>query len=298
MAFLTAQGISSVAIELLSRSLVLPMTVTRIPGAEFSGPNGSTISVRVPVPRTANTQNAGGGSLTPADVDEVEEQVSISHLYDLVNLDEYELNLDIDNFASQVTRLQVEAVARGAEDTICTAMNGLSADLEFALTASAADTKDVVVAARQALSTADAPADNRYLAVSPSITSRLLKVEEFVRVDASGASSALREAVIGRIFGMTVVESNGLTADTAVAYHKSGFVFANRPPAIPRGANDAAISTAQGISLRQLFQYDAGTAQDQSLVSTFAGATAVADNESANSLDDFPRSVKIEVASS
>lgn len=47
MPILTASSISSIALELLTRSLVLPRTVVRPPGAEFSGPNGATISVRV-----------------------------------------------------------------------------------------------------------------------------------------------------------------------------------------------------------------------------------------------------------
>ena len=41
MAVLTAKGISAVAVELLTRTLVLPMTATRIPGEEFAGSNGA-----------------------------------------------------------------------------------------------------------------------------------------------------------------------------------------------------------------------------------------------------------------
>jgi hypothetical protein len=56
MAILTAKGISSVALELLTRQLVLVPTVTNVPGSEFMGPNGGTITVRVPQPSAARTR--------------------------------------------------------------------------------------------------------------------------------------------------------------------------------------------------------------------------------------------------
>lgn len=281
MAVLTAKGISGVAIALLNRTLVLPQTVTRIPGAEFAGSNGDTITVRVPQPGTAQTQANRGDPLTPADVDEIPVDVSVSHLYHLKNISDQELSLDLENFARQVTRVQTEAVAVGAEDELAGAMNDLtaSADIEFAAEASPDDTVAQILAAREFLGNNDAPASDRFFAVSTDIATRVLSVPQFVRVNESGSDSALRRAVIGMLYGFTFVESNGLDAGTAVAYHRSGFAFANRTPVLPRGASDSATATAQGVGLRQVFQYDAKTAQDQSLVSTFAGASAVFDDE-------------------
>lgn len=294
MAFITAQAgpIANIAAPLLARSLVLPMTVTRIARTDFSGQSGDTVHVRVPQPKSAAEQAAGGGSLNATAVIEVETAVQVKHIYDLTNLDEYQLNLEVQPFAQRVTALQVEAVARAAENKIATVMNGLTADIEFAFTASAADTKATIIAAREALSEADVPADGRYLAASPSIISRMLQVDEFVRVDASGATDALRNAVVGRIFGMTVVESNGLDEDEAVAYHRSGFAFANFAPANPQGANSSAQATSQGIALRSLFQYNAANAVEQALVSTFGGAAAVLDGPDES---QTPRYVKLAV---
>ena len=298
MAALTATGIARVAVALLNRTLVLPRTVTRVPGGDFSGPNGSSIEVRVRQPRAAKTQASPGAALVANTVDEVPVTVTLSHLYDLHNLTDQEANFDIENFASQITMPQVQGVAIAAENTLTTAMNALTADLSFAATATEADTKATILAAREALGEADCPASDRWLAVSPSIASRLLSVDLFVRADASGATSALRQAMIGQIYGFNVVESNGLTEDTAVAYHKSGFVLANRTPTPPRGATESATATEQGIGLRTLFQYDAAHAQDQVLVSTFAGASAVYDDADESSPADNFRFVALDVASS
>jgi hypothetical protein len=162
-------------------------------------------------------------------------------------------------------------------------MNDLGASGSFAASASDDDTRTVILAAREAITRNLAPFDNRYLAVSPEITSRMLLVPEFVKVNESGSTDALRNAIIGRIYGFTVVESAALDAGTAIAYHQSGFVFANRTPIAPRGAFDSAVATQGGIGMRQIFQYDPDILSDRSVVSTFAGASAVKDDLSGGS---------------
>lgn len=297
MAVLTAQGISSVAIALLTRSLVLPRTATAVPGNEFAGSNGDTITVRVPQPGSARTQASAGASITYDDVTEIAVDVTLAHLYHGKRISDEELSLELEDFARQITRVQVDAVATGAEDELATAMNDLAAQIEFAATATDDDTLSTILEARELLGEADCPSDDRFLAVSPSIATRLLSVDGLRNVDQSGAPSALRDATIGKIFGFMVVESNALTTDTAVAYHRSGFAFANRVPVAPRGANDSASSNHDGVGLRQIFQYQPDILSDASVVSTFAGASAVADVTSPSSGTDYPRIVKIGVSS-
>lgn len=294
MAFITAQAgpISQIAAPLLARSLVLPMTVTRQSRTDFQGPSGATVNVRVPQPGTGEEQAAGGGNLTAEEIVEVSVAVTVALQQFLVNLDEYQLNLEIEDFARQVTAIQVEAIARRSEAKVAAVMNALTADIEFAATAAAADTKATVLAAREALSEADAPAGGRYLACSPSIVSRLLQVDEFVRADASGATTALRQADVGSLYGLRVVESNSLDQDEAVAYHSSGFVFATFPPMNPEGATSSAVANYQGIAVRSLFQYNPANATEQALVSAFAGAAAVTDGPDNSTT---PRFVKLGV---
>ncbi|MEV4672174.1 hypothetical protein AB0K34_11030 [Actinomadura sp. NPDC049382] len=277
MAVLTAQGISSLAVSLLVRQLALPMTVSRIPGPEFSGDNGDTITVRVRTPRAARTQANPGDPITYDALNETAVNVELSHLYDATRLTDQDLSLNLVDFGVQVTQPQTASVAIGAEDKLAAAMNAVAADDSFAATASASDTDGAILAAREALSEADVPAGDRYLACAPDIITRLLSVDKFVRADAIGNGTAIQTATMGRIYGFTVVESNGLTAGTAVAYHQSGFVFANRVPVPPRGVAPSQVGTATtgGIGLRTLFQYQPDNMRDASVVSTFAGASVV-----------------------
>lgn len=272
MALLTSQSIASLNVGLLTRQLVLPMTVTRVPGGEFAGDNGDTITVRVPSPGSARTQATPGATITYDDITETSVNVALAHLYHAKRVTDEELSLDIVDFGAQVSAVQIAAVATGAEDQLAAAMNGVAVDDSFALSGSDTDTEDMLVAASEALDTANVPAGDRFLAVSPQVKSRIIKLLD---QSTNAGESALRQATIGDIYGFTVVASNGLTAGTAVAYHRTGFAFANRTPVVPRGAADSATATVGGIGLRHIFQYQPDILSDASVVSTFAGAAVV-----------------------
>jgi hypothetical protein len=275
VALLTSQQISRLSVGLLTRSLVLPNTVSRVPGAEFSGNNGDTVTVRVPQPGAAREQLTPGATITYDDVTEVAVNVTLSHLYHAKRVTDEEATYELVDFGAQIASVQIDAVARGAEDQLAAAMNALVSEGDFALDASDADTIATLLEARQALTEANVPSGDRFLAVSADIATRLLTVEGFRSVEQAGDNGALRDATIGRLYGFTIVESNALTAGTAVAYHRSGFAFANRPPVTPRGATDSAVANAGGMSLRHIFQYQPDILSDASVVSTFAGAAVV-----------------------
>jgi len=299
VAVLTAKGISQLAIELLTRTLVLPMTVARVPGPEFSGHNGDTITVRVPQPTTARTQTNPGDTITYDDLTEVPVDVTLEHLYHAKLVSDQELTYTLENFARQITLPQVEAVATRAENLLAATMNALAMSAEGELDPTGANINDVVLIARQTLGRALVPLDNRFLAVSPEVATFVLNQDEFTRVDASGSPTALREAIIGRWRGFTVVESAGLAAGRAVAYHKSGFVFTNRVPVVPRGVNDSATAESGGIGMRQIFHYVPDKLSDATVISTFAGAAVVQENDTSESGDPvYVRAFVMDTASS
>jgi hypothetical protein len=275
MAVLTAQGISDVAIELLTRRLVLPNTVTRIPGGEFAGDNGDTITVRVPQPGLAREQEQRGAEIDFDDVYEVPVDVQMKHLYHAKLTSDEEMSFDIKNFARQVTRVQVDAVGVKAEDQLGAVMNALTGDGEVA--GDGSDILDGVNATREFLDRNDAPDDGRWLAVSPEFATAILNNPHLTKVNESGSPSALRRAIIGDLLGFTVVKSNRLDPGTAVGYHTSGFVFANRVPPSVDGAVDSGVSVEGGIGLRQVLDYISTRLSHASILSTFAGSAAVYD---------------------
>lgn len=304
MAVLTAKGISTVALELLSRKLVLPKTVTMVPSSDFIGPNGGTITVRVPQPSASRTQASPGAALTADDVSEIPVDVTLSHLYHLKNVTDQEMTYSIEDFARQVTLPQVEAVAAGAEALLTGVMNALTVNAaptyQFDTSAPAGgedtETRRVLLEARKFLSDNDAPPTDRWLACGTSVYNRILRLLTPISIGEGETGDALRAAIVGRIYGFNVIESPGLDATEAVAYHKSAFVMAVKAPVNPRGATESAAIVGQGLALRQVFQYAPATAQDQSLISTFAGAAAVYEDGTGANGTIRKRFVKLEEA--
>lgn len=298
MSLLTSAPISRLAIALLRRQLVLVGTVTRVPGDEYAGPSGGTVTIRVPQPRTAKEQATPGDPISFEDIDEVAVDVTLAHLYDATRITDEDLSLSLENFGRQVLLPQVAAVAEAAENELADVMNGLDPVEDFGWSLDPEDpeaTEDTVLAARELLTTNGAPAAGRYMAVAPDVATRLLRVEKFTRVDARGSANALEEATIGRLYGITFVESAALTPGSAVAYHSSAFGFGNRPPAHPGGGVDSSTASEGGVSLRHLVSFDPNRLSTVSVVSVFAGASVVSEDEQG---EEIKRAIKIETAGS
>ena len=274
--------IARVALATLSEDVVLGQTVHRDFDNEFGGGSGDTVNVRVPATLASRTYAAGNRYTTPITYDDLTEAsvpVALDTiLYSAVRLPDEELTLDIESFSAQVTAPQAEAVAQGLEDAIATEMNGIAATagLQFPLNPSEGDMLDVFADARKALRDANVPTSGLWAAVGTSVASAIIKDPAFRRVDASGSTGALRDATIGRIHGFTVVESNKITTDDALFYHRDAFALATRAPQVPRGAGAGASVSAYGYAMTWTADYDPNYLADRSVVRALAG-TAILD---------------------
>jgi hypothetical protein len=278
---LTSAPISALAIELLRRSLVLPSTVARVADTEYAGPSGGTVTLRVPQPRTVREQVTPSAPITFDDVDEHPVNVVVRHLYNAARVSDKDLSLGIEDFGRQILRPQVAAVADGAEDLLGTAMNAVPADaaIKWAAVADPGADLATLLAIREALTVNGVEAASRYLAVAPNIATRLLSVPQFAHADERGGTSAIDEAIIGRVFGLTVVESAAITPGSSVGYHSSGFAFGNLAPAPPPGGVDSTSANESGVALRHILSFDATRLATASVVSVFAGATVISEDD-------------------
>lgn len=280
---LTAARISALAVELLGRQLVLVATVSRVPGRDFSGPSGGAVTLRVPVPRTARVQETPGSPIVFDAISETPVTCTVNHVYDGVRVTDEDMSLSVENFARQFLVPQTEAVARRGEQFLSDVMNDLDADLYFpADTVDLADWdekgyEDRILEAGELLDQNDVPAGDRYMAVSPYVARRVLRVDKFTRVDASGERTALRQAMLGDLYGFRFVKSNNLAPGRAVAYHTSAFAFGTLSPVAPAGVVESATAEDGGVAMRAIRQYNPSILSEESVISTFVGATEVDD---------------------
>jgi hypothetical protein len=282
MPLLTSQPISALAVELLRRSLVLVGTVSRVPVGEYQGPSGGTVTLRVPVPRTAREQAVPGADITYDPADETAVDVALSHWYNGVLVTDEDLSLTIESFGRQLLMPSVQAIAEAGENQLVGVMNALATDvtIEWAAAADPAADDATLLAIRERLTTNLCPAGNRYVAVAPDIATRLLSVEKFVLANQRGdGGTALEQATIGTVYGLKVIESAAIGAGSAVAYHASGFAFGNAAPAPAGGGADSTTASEGGVSLRHVLAFDPGKLSTASVVSTFAGAAVVPEDD-------------------
>ncbi|MEU5957566.1 hypothetical protein [Streptomyces sp. NPDC047525] len=134
--------------------------------------------------------------------------------------------------------------------------------------------RTALVDARMALGIAGVPASERYLICGPEVEAILLKDPEFVAVDYSGDTNALRRATIGRIYTFDIVPHNSFGLEMYV-FHKSAMLLASACPAIPMGAVTGSVQNINGIATRMLVDYDYGKKADTVGLDTMYGLATV-----------------------
>lgn len=99
----------------------------------------------------------------------------------------------------------------GLMSAAATAVSGTDVDVTAAGAA-----YDLLVDMRTALTRTNTPDEGRFAVVPPEMYATLLKDDRFIRADASGTTSGLRNAVVGRAAGFDIVESNRVPVDATV----------------------------------------------------------------------------------
>lgn len=284
--FIKAQQIVEAAALLLQREIVLPRLVWTQPSASFVGALDDTITLRVPAVRTARTRTMRSTDALVAD-DLAETSVPVqldTHVYDLLNITDEQLTLDIANFARQVLAPQMRGVAEGMEEVIVTALDAATVPAEQQLTFGTDDDPwaEVIIPARRLLNDLNVPRSERVLLVGSEVEAEFLKEDKFIKANESGSTSALSQATLSEKAGFTIVGSNAVDSAKAYAFHRTAVAFGNVAPALPDGASMKARVATEGLALRYLRDYNPTNATgpvDRSLVDAFVGAASVEEDD-------------------
>jgi hypothetical protein len=125
---------------------------------------------------------------------------------------------------------------------------------------------NALIDARTKLTANLVPTSERYGVYSPEQAGALLKDPLMRDADKRGDTDGLREAAIGRKFGLDNYETQALSGLTAagVAFHRTAVTLASRTLSLPMGAdsNRAAVENYKGLGLRVVKDYDINKKQD------------------------------------
>lgn len=293
--FIKESQIVDAAALLLQREIVLPRTVWAQPDAAFVGALNDTVTLRIPAVRTAGTRTMRSNTaLSPTDLTETSVPVVLdTHVYDLLNITDEQLTLDIIDFARQVLNPQLRAVAEGMEDVIAAALAGANVaagqeldPIDTSTAPSSGEAFAVAVAARKVLNDLNVPRSERVLVLGSELEAWFLN-DPVVNNHNSGNRDALEEATINRIAGFTILGSNAVGSDEGYAYHRTAIGFANVAPALPDGAAMKSRVATETLALRYLRDYNPTNSTgpvDRSLVDAFVGASSVEEDGNNNRL--------------
>jgi hypothetical protein len=290
--FIKAERVVRTALGLLEREVTLPRLVWRDAVGDFRGAKKDAITVRLPAYANAHTRALRSGA-SRVQSELVERSVDLHLTKDVymdVPISDEQLTLDIEDFGAQVLNPVNAAVARAVEDELAATIAG--APYHTVVSTPPDGILAATVEARKALNLAQVPAGGRTLLVGAGWEAALLTNENLTKASQAGDASALRDATVGRLYGVEVVVSNLIQPDTAYLFHRTAFVLSSRAPVVPTGAPWGASAAFGGFALRNVRSLDVNKMEDRFLADVFIGSQHVPDQ---GSFDEHGRFTPSEV---
>lgn len=256
----------------------LPRTVRQDFSQEFIAGRGQTINVKKPVSAGAAhtytpAQRAARTAITFNELDQEWIPVVMdTQVYNAVRLPDDFATFTLTSLEKEVLVPQAESVVDELAAPLIAEMEAIPSEAGLAIAADGANALAVVTKARRILNARKVPFADRYFAVGSGVAEKLLNLKGLTSVAESGTDGALREALIGRLRGFTVIEDPALADDFGIAYHRDAFAHVTRPSRQPEGAAKSATVAQDGFALRWIQHYNPLQLEDQSVVDTFVGA--------------------------
>lgn len=145
-----------------------------------------------------------------------------------------------------VTAAAGSALAEDSETYVLTQMSTNGTSVGTAAISTAAAAYAAVLAMRTALGKAKVPSAGRYLAINPEFSALLLnESSKLTSADTAGTDSELRNGVLGRLLGFTVLETPLLVNSNraaAIAYHGASVGYVNQISKTESGRQELAFA--------------------------------------------------------
>lgn len=283
--FITPTLIARTALATLHHSMVLANLVWRDFDADFTGTQGDTVTIRKPAVFTAEEFSRSAG-ITLQTITENSTTISIDTIANVsVVVTDEQMTLSIEDFQTQVLNGMVVAIAEKIDGDLAELL------IDTAEGAGGGGTVDGSVtptaAYRSALSKlgrSKIPLTDRYGVLSPEAHAAVLGEDKLIKVNESGTSNALRQAIIGDLLAFVNYTSGVFgagpgdrgQADGAL-FHKQAVALAVRPLNTPKGVASSQVAREDfgGLSMRVIYAYDNTHKQDEVSVDVLYGKKAL-----------------------
>lgn len=280
--FIKGEKYAKTALALLRKTVKTPALFTNRFGiADFKGAAGDTVMVkRPPVLKAREKEWRGDDAIVVDRLVQTSIPVVLNkHPYSAVALTSEEETLDEIDYVRDVQAPQVAAMLDYFEGAVIGALSGADYTMQVDF-ATGGDPRKVALRARKLFQDASVPATGRYWLVGSSVSEAIAGYEKLLDVDTSGLPEAVRDGVVGRLAGFTIIEVDHLGENESYFVHNSAVAIAAVAPAVPQGASKGgAVAAGHGLAVTQVWDYDGTHMHDRSVVHAFVGASLVTDPE-------------------
>jgi hypothetical protein len=278
--YLKAAKYAALAVGALDSTTVLPQVFTKYDGGNFRGAEDDTVTFRLPGVTQARDYEWRTRT-NPIVLDKIgRTKISIkldTHTYSAIPITDEELTLDLENFVAEILDPQLVAVIERLEGKVMAGLRAAPFKTTNLAAAEADDPYKKALSFKKVLDKQFTPKSGRKLLVGANVAEWILGSDSLVKYDTAAATTAYREATLGRLAGFDIVESARLTDNEFFAVHPSALVLANVAPENPDGAVYSERRSYRGMGVRVLRDYDPNFLRDRSVVSTFTGISSVND---------------------
>jgi len=249
--FVTAELIAERALPLLAENTAMLPLVYR---GEYDGTfarQGDTIQVRKPV-RATSIDTSGDISSNISDTKENSVNVTLDKQRGVArSLSSKEMTMNIDDFERIVVVPAVTAIAENVNSDIL----GLYTDIPYFTGTSGSTPDDLPDLANvgKVLNNNNAPMDSRALVMDYDALAKFQALDSIVEVDKSGTNAALRQGILGQVYGMTLASDGQIKTHTAGGYTALTDVIIAAGGA---GATSITLESAAGASTAKLLKGD------------------------------------------
>lgn len=281
--------VASRAVAVLYNTMVLAGLVSRDFDSDFDGHVGDTVNVRTPATFAAKTFDESVG-IELQDATETSFAIVLDTILDVsFAIGAKDKTLNIENFDQQfitpaMTAIAQEVDGRIAEGLVDTAEGSGGGGTVTQTYNATTKPGNVYRNARVKLGRAKLPLTERYAVLSPEAVGIVTTDDLLVKANESGTTDALRNANIGRVFGIDNFESQvfGLGAGDrgqadGIAFHRSTYVLATRTLETPDGiaASQVSVQSMGGVGIRVISEYDVNKKRDIVSLDTLMGVKEV-----------------------
>lgn len=298
---------------LLEQTLILPKLFLREGVEQFKGTASDTVTIKVPGRLPSRTYAFRNDRSSPIVFDVYTETSTTltfgGREYSAVKVIDEQVDFDFQGNPNSLVPAQARAVGEGINRKCVDAVK--NAPYTVTLGNAGLNLRRALIESRKVLNKFLVPAQNRVFIVGSDYEAAMLdddKLNLASNVGEQEAVSALREAVIGRRYGFTIIADPTVPSDTAYALGEDAFALRTAVPTVPQSAPLGATASYDGFALRWIRDYDTEYMQDRSVLDCYVGTTYVKDRfgywnttpnpdtEAVGTEDHFVRGVKVTLA--